>query len=470
MLQATGSAAPNDRFTVSNFGGTPAAVNLSRTGTFYTQTPTSFTLDPGSSAVVFITATQQPAGKYEGATTVAGNGFASIAVPVRLVVGDAPSSPVNVSVPITRSDLTAPSGQNPSGSVSFTNPSTATIQGIVVADVPWIVVPAPGLTLAPLETRQVSFSIDRTKRPDGATGAIGGASGSLTFRYINTATGKATILGTTITSNVSVSIVDVVTSTVSSGTPPPLAPGEFAFFVTGASSKFGFGDLTVSNAADSNVNDLKIYFAQPGSVSSQVTSIASFLAGGGISFPNVVKNVFGSASASGTLQLRSAKLNEMAIAQSETRSTLGQSYVTAIPVFNSNRGFTAGSTIFLPGVRKTSSLSTTLYVQELSGNAATITTEFLDAGGNLVSYDFETQCRAVFENVRLVVEDAGSGWDRIVDVTSFLTNMKADFPLYNRLFGEYFGDNQPARTTVEVSRLPTPIAIELKVIATMGRD
>jgi 2-aminomuconate deaminase len=93
----------------------------------------------------------------------------------------------------------------------------------------------------------------------------------------------------------------------------------------------------------------------------------------------------------------------------------------------------------------------------------------LDAGGNLVSYDFETQCRAVFENVRLVVEDAGSGWDRIVDVTSFLTNMKADFPLYNRLFGEYFGDNQPARTTVEVSRLPTPIAIELKVIATMGR-
>ncbi len=91
----------------------------------------------------------------------------------------------------------------------------------------------------------------------------------------------------------------------------------------------------------------------------------------------------------------------------------------------------------------------------------------LDEAGNIVAYDFEMQCRAVFDNVRIVLEDAGSGWDRIVDVTGFLTNMKADFPLYNRLYGEYFMDNQPARTTVEVSRLPTPIAVELKVIAVM---
>ena len=91
----------------------------------------------------------------------------------------------------------------------------------------------------------------------------------------------------------------------------------------------------------------------------------------------------------------------------------------------------------------------------------------LDSDGNVLKYDFETQCRAVFENVRLVLEDAGSDWKRIVDVTVFLTNMKADFPLYNKLYGEYFRDNQPARTTVEVNRLPTPIAIELKVVATV---
>lgn len=89
----------------------------------------------------------------------------------------------------------------------------------------------------------------------------------------------------------------------------------------------------------------------------------------------------------------------------------------------------------------------------------------LDGEGNVLSYDFEMQCRQVFDNVRAVVEEAGSAWSNIVDVTVFLTDMRRDFPAYNRIYAEYFADNQPARTTVEVNRLPTPIAIELKVIA-----
>lgn len=92
----------------------------------------------------------------------------------------------------------------------------------------------------------------------------------------------------------------------------------------------------------------------------------------------------------------------------------------------------------------------------------------LDAAGNIESYDIERQCRAVFENVRLVLEDAGATWNDIVDVTVFLTNMKQDFATYNRLYPEYFagpGKPNPTRTTVEVGALPTPIAIELKVIA-----
>lgn len=92
----------------------------------------------------------------------------------------------------------------------------------------------------------------------------------------------------------------------------------------------------------------------------------------------------------------------------------------------------------------------------------------LDDDGNIVSYDIETQCHSVFKNVRLILEDAGSGWDRIVDVTVFLTNMKEDFKTYNRIYAEYFRDNLPCRTTVEINCLPTPIAIELKVIATIG--
>jgi 2-aminomuconate deaminase len=91
----------------------------------------------------------------------------------------------------------------------------------------------------------------------------------------------------------------------------------------------------------------------------------------------------------------------------------------------------------------------------------------LNDAGEIVSYDIEAQCRSVFQNVRYIVEEAGSSWGQIVDVTVFLTNMKDDFATYNRLYAEYFADNQPCRTTVEINKLPTPIAIELKVIATI---
>lgn len=90
-----------------------------------------------------------------------------------------------------------------------------------------------------------------------------------------------------------------------------------------------------------------------------------------------------------------------------------------------------------------------------------------DKQGNIVSYDIEAECHSVFANVKAVLEASGSSWEKIIDVTVFLTNMKKDFPIYNRIYGEYFKDVQACRTTVEVKSLPTPIAIELKVIATI---
>lgn len=89
----------------------------------------------------------------------------------------------------------------------------------------------------------------------------------------------------------------------------------------------------------------------------------------------------------------------------------------------------------------------------------------LDADGNILSYNIEEQCHSVFRNVRFVLEDSGAKWEDLVDVTVFLTNMKKDFAIYNKIYAEYFKDNMPCRTTVEVNALPTPIAIELKCIA-----
>lgn len=114
-----------------------------------------------------------------------------------------------------------------------------------------------------------------------------------------------------------------------------------------------------------------------------------------------------------------------------------------------------GNLLFLSGVGPRTKGAKTIPGVELGEN------------GEIVSYDIEAQCRSVFRNVRYILEDAGSSWEKIVDVTVFLTNMKDDFPIYNRVYAEYFKDNLPCRTTIEINKLPTPIAIELKVVATI---
>jgi 2-aminomuconate deaminase len=91
-----------------------------------------------------------------------------------------------------------------------------------------------------------------------------------------------------------------------------------------------------------------------------------------------------------------------------------------------------------------------------------------DERGQLTSYDFVAQCHSVFQNVKTVLESCGSNWNQLIDVTVFLTNMQHDFKMYNQLYADYFRENQPCRTTIEIKSLPTAIAIELKCIAWMG--
>ena len=90
-----------------------------------------------------------------------------------------------------------------------------------------------------------------------------------------------------------------------------------------------------------------------------------------------------------------------------------------------------------------------------------------DEDGNVIYHDIEIQCHSVFENVKMILEESGSKWENLVDITVFLTDMENDFKKYNEIYAEYFKHDQPCRTTVEISSLPTPIAIELKCIATI---
>jgi 2-aminomuconate deaminase len=91
-----------------------------------------------------------------------------------------------------------------------------------------------------------------------------------------------------------------------------------------------------------------------------------------------------------------------------------------------------------------------------------------DAHGRLLSYDIDAQCRAVFANVRAVLEAAGARWEDLIDITVFLTDMAADFAAYNKVYAEYFTTAQPCRTTLGITALPTQIAIELKCIAALA--
>jgi 2-aminomuconate deaminase len=91
----------------------------------------------------------------------------------------------------------------------------------------------------------------------------------------------------------------------------------------------------------------------------------------------------------------------------------------------------------------------------------------LAADGSVAEHDIDAQCRSVFDNVRAILDASGSKWENLIDVTVYLTDMKNDFKRYNALWAEYFAVNPPCRTTVEILSLPTPIAIELKCIATI---
>lgn len=125
------------------------------------------------------------------------------------------------------------------------------------------------------------------------------------------------------------------------------------------------------------------------------------------------------------------------------------------PVGSYPHARTAGNLLFLSGIGPR---------QRGSKDIPGVT---LDEKGTIVAYDIEAQCHSVFKNLRMILEDAGSSWENIIDVTVFLTDMKKDFPVFNRIYEQYFKDIQPTRTTIEVNALPTPIAVEVKVVAMM---
>jgi len=385
-----GLAGAVDHYTLTNLGRVPTTITLTQQGDFFTQSPTSFSLPANASQVVTITSTTGVGGKYDGVSLIAGNGVPSgFSVPVRMFLAVAPTGTVVPTTAVARTEVAAPAGENPSGSVTFTNSGTGTLQGIASSDVAWLIPESGLIVIGPGQTRAVTFTTNRALRPDASS--LGGAAVAiLTLTYVET-TGSAsshrlTSQGSGTTSSISVSIVDIVKPGAIPGAPPPLAPGEVAFFVPGLFQSLGStGDLFVSVLGNS-ISDLKLYLAAPGKAP-LFGSLDQLAPNASVVLPSILSSVFATTSPTGTIQARSASLSRVLLSgvQASTIDSSVGSFITALPMFRSDRSAAPGEIVYLTGVEKSQTRLTNMFVQEVAGQAVTVRIEFLDAAGSVVS-------------------------------------------------------------------------------------
>ncbi len=381
MVQVTGQGGGTDSFSITNIGSAAADVTLSPAGNFFTVSPTSFNLAAGATQAINVTGSAQPAGFFEGTVGVSGAG---ISVSIRLLSTTPTGENPQLAATVSRSDVSAPPGQNPSGSVSFTNRASRPLPSIAVSDVPWIIPQGGVITIQPGQTGTISFTIDSSKRPD-ASSPLGGVNGRVSCVF-PTGSGK-TALGGPAVGSVSVNVVYVVTPGVTPGAPPLLGANEVAFFVAGLANRpKAVGDLLIANKQSTGaLSDLKLFFQGSG-LSSQIASLPQIAGNAAVSLPGLLKNVFATSAQSGTVQIRGGDLSKVAVAavQFNTSSPTG-TFGTALPVLRSDRGIASGTQIIISGVLKQPGIQTDLFLQELTGNAATVQIEFLREDGSVIS-------------------------------------------------------------------------------------
>jgi len=381
MLQAVGEGTATDSFALTNLGNATAALTLSADGTFFTVTPPTLTLEPRAKATVFVRALAQPAGAYAGAVVISGASGSAL-VPVRLLSATPASGSTIIQALRSRVAISAPNGENPSGSISFKNRGTAPLQGIVVSDVPWITPQGGLINIAPGETGGVRFTIDRAKRPDGGT-TTSSLSGKISLLFLRGTAGKGVVeaQSTTPPASVSVTLVDMVKPVTAPGAPPSLAANEQAVFIPGFSSKDGaLGDLHFASSASPTAN-LKLYFLTASAA--QVASVSPPPQNSGISLAAVVTTVFGTESQTGGVQIRGAEIGQLNVGALHFINSSEGTYGSALPVFRSGAAVGAAAGQLLSGVLKSAGARTNVYLQEVGGFAADVTLGYFDAQGRV---------------------------------------------------------------------------------------
>jgi hypothetical protein len=396
MFEVTSSTA-NDSFILVNNGDQTESVILQQTGTFFTASPLSFSLAPGLTQTISITAATKPSGVYEGSLVPVVSGTAlALTIPVKLFVASQPSGSVIGAPQTNRIDVSAPRGNSTvNGSATFVNSGTSTLNGYLMSDVPCIIPQSGQITIPAGGSQVVTFTIDRTQRSDA--GMTGSVSGSLFLIYVSGAGVNRNAAGTIPpgTSLAGVIVSDTAQPPVTSLTVPALTTGEVALLIPGVGHVTGGGgreyvsDISVVNSLTSlPVGDMKMFYITGGTSLSASPVLAPNQS---LSLADVVTSTFGQQS-QGTLQIRSSSSTFLSVSanvfnKSDPKGTFG----TALPIFRTDRAAAPGETIVLTGLRKDLTAHTNIYLQEMSGGTATAHIDFYDANGSLVLPGYDSQ-------------------------------------------------------------------------------
>lgn len=438
MAQLANTGGANDSFVVTNVGGATASVTVQAQGTFFSVAPSSFSLPPGTSRDVTITAAAQPPDAYSGTVSVSTAGLPEdISIPVRMVSAVAPSGTVTPQATTARVDLSSSGTATVSGTVTFRNDGSATLQGIVVSDQPWVIPESGLITIAPGQSRAVSFTIDPIKRAVDE----GSEQAELSLVYVG-GTGAPIRLPAALpqgnsTSSISVSLVHTKTPSVSGGGIPGLAEGQTAWFVPGlVRNNSVISDvIALLRPASPSPTSLNLFYL-PGSASANAARVASFSSvapSATLPLSDVIKSVYNDPSTVGTVQIRSATTHPVAVSGKMFNVSRAQGLVgTSLVSFRHDRGVSASQRVVIPGIRKDASTSTDLFVQEVSGIDTAMRVDFLGSAGQVILTRSENvPAFAVRELIGVVPEGA---------VTAMITNTGVGRLVARALLNDASGD------------------------------
>ncbi len=388
MVQDPSVGGATDSYALTNVGGGSTSVTLTQFGSFFTQSPASFSLSPGQTQIVTITGLPQPTGLYGGSSQIAGPGLAPQTTGVTLLVAAAPTGSVLAAPQQNRVDVVDAT----SGSATFVNSGTGTLNGTVISKVPWLRADGTAVVIPPGSNRAVPFTIDRSKRPDGSA-PLGSVAGGMELVFRAAGSGSRSLPEAGSPSGASlVTVVDTVKPPTSGTTIPPLQPGQTALFVPGVGHVTGsvgvfLSDVSITSTLPSGtINDLVMYYTPLGGSSSQQSTVSAVAAGKPVALADLVKSAFGADAQIGTLQIRSSQIDRISIGATVINSSNASgTYGTVIPVFRSDRGIApvanAPGTLVLTGLRKDGSGHTNLYIQETIGQPTKVQIQFRDANG-----------------------------------------------------------------------------------------